>query len=40
MINDTPVAIETDENATSSFVRGDGVVFLMFKRNSGSDGIC
>ena len=39
-INSTPVVVETDENATSSFVRGGGFVFLMFKRNSGSDRIC
>jgi hypothetical protein len=39
-INGMPIAIETDENATSSFVRSDGFVFLMFKRNSGSEGVC
>jgi hypothetical protein len=28
-VNGTPVLIETDENATGSFVRGDGVVVIF-----------
>ena len=31
MINGTSVAIETDENATSSFVRGDGFVVIFMQ---------